>query len=212
MAAKPIRILLADDHDMVRAGIRSVLAARDGFEVVAEVEDGAAAVRAAEEHRPDVAILDVTMPGLNGIAATERIRAMGHGTRVIGLSMHNDRQFIDGMLRAGASAYLLKNTAARELNDAIAAVMAGTIYLSPPAAEVMEAQEKGAKAGDLSPREREVLQLLAAGKSSKEIADALFLSVRTVETYRGQIMDKLNIRTIAGLTKYALRQGLTPME
>jgi len=212
MTAKPIRILLADDHDMVRAGIRSVLSARAGFEVVAEVEDGAAAVRAAEQHAPDVAILDVTMPVLNGIAATERILAMGKGTRVIGLSMHTDRQFIDGMLRAGASAYLLKNTAARELNDAIAAVMAGTIYLSPPAAEVLESHDKGGKAGDLSPREREVLQLLAAGKSSKEIADALFLSVRTVETYRGQIMDKLNIRTIAGLTKYALRQGLTPME
>jgi DNA-binding NarL/FixJ family response regulator len=212
MTGKRIRILLADDHDMVRAGIRSVLAGRDGFEVVAEVEDGDAAVRAAEKHRPDVAILDVTMPGLNGIAATERIRALGLATRVIGLSMHTERQFIDGMLRAGASGYLLKNTAARELSDAIDAVMAGTTYLSPPAAEALGSPDTPGGAGELSPREREVLQLLASGKSSKEIADALFLSVRTVETYRAQLMDKLNIRTIAGLTKYALREGLTPLE
>jgi DNA-binding NarL/FixJ family response regulator len=199
---------------MVRAGIRSVLAAQDGLEVVAEVEDGPAAVRAVAQFRPDIAILDVTMPGLNGIAATEQIRALGVTTKVIGLSMHSERQFIDGMLAAGASGYLLKNTAARELNDAIAAVMHGGTYLSRQAAEVLESPAPRPEAGpvQLSPREREVLQLLAEGKSSKEIADQLFLSSRTVETYRAQIMDKLGIRTIAGLTKYAVRHGLTAME
>ena len=207
-----IRVLLADDHDMVRAGIRSVLAAHDGLEVVAEVEDGPAAVRAVAQFRPDIAILDVTMPGLNGIAATEQIRALGLGTKVIGLSMHSERQFVDGMMTAGAAGYLLKNTAARELNDAIAAVMRGESYLSRQAAEALESPQQGRGAGELSPREREVLQLLAEGKSSKEIAEVLFLSTRTVETYRAQIMDKLNIRSIAGLTKYAVRHGLTAME
>jgi DNA-binding NarL/FixJ family response regulator len=210
MGAKRIRILLADDHDMVRAGIRSVLAAHDGLHVVAEAEDGHAAVRAAAEHRPDIAILDVTMPGLNGIEATRQILATGTGTRVIGLSMHTDRPFIDSMIKAGASAYLLKNTAARELNDAIAAVMRGESYLSRQAAEVLDAE--GQDAEELTPRETEVLKLLAEGHSSKEIADTLFLSTRTVETYRAQIMDKLGIRTIAGLTKYAVRRGLTAME
>ena len=209
-----VRVVLADDHDMVRAGIRSVLAAQDGLEVVAEVEDGDAAVRAVEQLRPDIAILDVTMPGLNGIAATEKIRALGGATKVIGLSMHAERQFIDGMLAAGASGYLLKNTAARELNDAVTAVMQGGTYLSRQAAEVLESPAPRPQGGpeQLSPREREVLQLLAEGKSSKEIAEQLFLSSRTVETYRAQIMDKLNIRTIAGLTKYAVRHGLTEME
>jgi DNA-binding NarL/FixJ family response regulator len=210
MGTMHIRILLADDHDMVRAGIRSVLSAHDGVEVVAEVEDGHAAVRAAAAHRPDIAILDVTMPGLNGIEATRQILALGTGTRVIGLSMHTERPFIDNMIKAGASAYLLKNTAARELSDAIAAVMRGENYLTRQAAEVLEAEADDT--AELTQREAEVLKLLAEGHSSKEIADALFLSTRTVETYRAQIMDKLGIRTIAGLTKYAVRRGLTAME
>jgi DNA-binding NarL/FixJ family response regulator len=209
METKRIRILLADDHDMVRAGIRSVLAAHGGLEVVAEVEDGHAAVRAAAEQRPDIAILDVTMPGLNGIDATRQIIAMDLGAKVIGLSMHTERQFIDRMIKAGASGYLLKNTAARELPDAIAAVMRGETYLSRQAADVLESDDGTDGAAELSSRETEVLKLLAEGLSSKEIADALFLSARTVETYRGQIMDKLGIRTVAGLTKYAVRRGLT---
>lgn len=209
METKRIRILLADDHDMVRAGIRSVLAAHGGLDVVAEVEDGHAAVRAAAELRPDIAILDVTMPGLNGIDATQQILAMGLGAKVIGLSMHTERPFIDRMIKAGASAYLLKNTAARELPDAIAAVMRGETYLSRQAADVLDSADGTDGTEELSSRETEVLKLLAEGLSSKEIADALFLSTRTVETYRAQIMDKLGIRTVAGLTKYAVRHGLT---
>jgi DNA-binding NarL/FixJ family response regulator len=203
-----ITVILADDHDMVRAGIRSVLAGQRDVEVVAEADNGLAAVEAAERLRPDVAILDISMPGLNGVSATQRIIALGAGTRVIALSMHVEGQFVSSMLAAGASAYLLKNTAARELVAALRAVMRGETYLSPKAAEVAS-PAGGAKVAGLTDREREVLQLLAEGKSNKEIADALFLGTRTVETYRAQIMDKLNIRSVAGLTKFAIRHGLS---
>jgi two-component system, NarL family, response regulator NreC len=211
MSSPRVRILLADDHDMVRAGIRSVLATQPDLEVVAEADDGDAAVIAAGAHRPDVAILDITMPGRNGVAATKEILGLGHGTRIIALSMHCDRQFITAMLSAGASGYLLKNTAERELIPAIRAVLAGETWLSPQATEVLASTCADGEAL-LTDREREVLALLANGKSSKEIADSLFISARTVETYRAQIMDKLDIRTIAGLTKYAVRHGLTTMQ
>ena len=207
-----VRVLLADDHDMIRAGIRNVLSTQPDVEVVAEADNGIAAVEAAERLRPDVAILDITMPGLSGVSATERILSLGTGTRVIALSMHAEAQFVSSMLAAGASAYLLKNTAARELVTALRAVVRGETYLSPKAADVAPIAAAEATPPALTEREREVLQLLAEGKSSKEIADMLFLSTRTVETYRAQIMDKLNIRTVAGLTKYAVRHGLTVME
>jgi DNA-binding NarL/FixJ family response regulator len=210
-ASRRITVLLADDHDMVRAGIRSVLSSQPDVEVVAEVEDGLAAVDAAERLKPDLAFLDITMPGLNGVLATRRILSLGGGTKVIALSMHAEAEFVSSMLAAGAVGYLLKNTAARELVAALRAVMQGRTYLSPKAAEVAPAGGSGGQGNVLSEREREVLQLLAEGKSSKEIADVLFLSPRTVETYRAQIMDKLNIRTIAGLTKYAVRHGLSGM-
>ena len=215
MSGQRVRIVLADDHDMVRAGIRSVLSTQPDVEIVAEADNGVAAVEAAELHRPDVAILDITMPGLNGVSATQRILSLGAGTKVIALSMHAEAQFVTSMLAAGASAYLLKNTAARELVAALRAVMRGETYLSPKAAEVVPHEERAAacaKSAGLTDREREVLQLLAEGKSSKEIADALSLGTRTVETYRAQIMDKLNIRSVAGLTKYALRHGISPMQ
>lgn len=211
MTPARISILLADDHDMVRAGVRSVLAQRDDFEVVAEVEDGHAALREASRLRPQVAILDVTMPGLNGVAAASQVLALSPGTKVIGLSMHAERQFVAGMLEAGAAGYLLKNTAARELNDAIGVVLGGGTYLSPRAAEVLDCAAD-APARALTEREREVLRLVAEGKANKEIADVLFLSSRTVETHRAQIMDKLNIRGTAGLIKYALRHGLIGLE
>ena len=206
-----IRVVLADDHDMIRAGIRNVLATQADVEVVAEADNGVSAVEAAERHRPDLAILDITMPGLSGVSATERILSLGTGTKVIALSMHAEAQFVSSMLAAGASGYLLKNTAARELVTALRAVLRGETYLSPKAAEVAPATDTGAQPAALTDREREVLQLLAEGKSSKEIADVLFLSARTVEMYRAQIMDKLGIRTVAGLTKYAVRHGLSVM-
>ena len=213
MSADSVTVVLADDHDMVRAGIRSVLSAHRDVEVVAEADNGLAAVEAVEKLRPDVAILDITMPGLNGVAATERIIELGAGTRVVALSMHVEAQFVNSMLNAGASAYLLKNTAARELVTALRAVMRGETYLSPKAAEVVTAAGPGTKQfAGLTAREREVLQLLAEGRSNKEIADALFLSTRTVETHRAQIMDKLDIRSVAGLTKFAIRHGLSMSE
>ena len=208
----PIRVVLADDHEVVREGVRSVLAGQADIEVVAEAADGQAAVRAVAEHRPDVAIVDVTMPGLNGMAAAQQIAALGLGTKVIALSMHAERPFIAGMLAAGAHGYLLKNTAARELAEAIRAVVRGETFLSPQATDVLETGEGAGGAAELTPRERDVLRMLAEGKSSKEIAEVLFVSVRTVEAYRAQIMDKLNIRTVAGLTKFAIRHGLSSVE
>ena len=214
MSAGRVTVVLADDHDMVRAGIRSVRSSPPEVVGVPEADNGAAAVEAAARHRPDVAILDITMPGLNGVSATQRILALGAGTKVIGLSMHAEAQFVTSMLNAGASGYLLKNTAARELVEALRAVMRGETYLSTKAAEVVPKEGRAAaeRFAGLTDREREVLQLLAEGKSSKEIADALSLGTRTVETYRAQIMDKLNIRSVAGLTKYALRHGISPMQ
>jgi DNA-binding NarL/FixJ family response regulator len=212
VSAEKVTVLLADDHDMVRAGIRSVLSHQPDVRVVAEVDNGFAAVEAAAQHRPDVAIMDITMPGLSGVSATEQILALGTGTKVIALSMHNEAQFVTSMLAAGASAYLLKNTAARELVMALRAVLRGERYLSPKAAAVVPPPDQRKRPGDLTDREREVLQLLAEGKASKEIADILCLSTRTVEAYRVQIMDKLNIRTVPGLTKYAILHGLTVIQ
>jgi DNA-binding NarL/FixJ family response regulator len=212
MILDEFRIVLADDHDMIRAGIRSVLAREPDVLVVAEADNGLAAVEAVERLAPHLAVLDITMPGLNGVSAARRILASATGTKVIALSMHVEAQFVTSMLDAGASGYLLKNSAARELVPAIRAVMRGGTYLSAKAAEVVSAAERRPNLVGLTEREREVLQLLAEGKSSKEIADALFLSTRTVETYRAQIMDKLDIRTVAGLTKFAVRHGLTVIE
>jgi DNA-binding NarL/FixJ family response regulator len=206
-----MKVLLADDHDMVRAGIRSVLSTEPDITIVAESDNGLAAVEAARKLNPDVAILDITMPGLNGVSATRRILALGLGTKVIALSMHAEAQFVTSMLAAGASGFLLKNTAAHELVTALQAVMRGETYLSRKAAEVVSRADGGEK-HQLTEREREVLQMLAEGKSSKEIAEALFLSPRTVETYRAQIMDKLNLRTVASLTKYAIRHGLSAID
>lgn len=206
-----IRVVLADDHEVVREGVRSVLTAHADIRIVAEAADGEAAIRAVTEHRPDVAVMDVTMPDLNGMAAAQQVAALGLGTKVIALSMHTERPFIAGMLDAGAKGYLLKNTAAKELAEAIRAVMRGETFLSPQAADVLERGDGGGAAG-LTPRERDVLRMLAEGKSSKEIAEVLFVSVRTVEAYRAQLMDKLNIRSVAGLTKFAIRHGLSGVE
>jgi two-component system, NarL family, response regulator LiaR len=207
-----VTVLLADDHDMVREGIRRVLSTQRDVEVVGEVEDGLAAVAAVERLRPDVVFLDITMPALNGVSAAQRITALGGPTKVIALSMHVEAEFVSSMLAAGASGYLLKNTAARELVTALRAVLRGDTYLSPKAAEVAPQTERSHRPRVLSDREREVLQLLAEGKSNKEIADVLRLGTRTVETHRAQIMEKLGVRSVAALTKYAIRHGLSPME
>ncbi len=210
-------ILIADDHRLLREGLRSLLQ-REGFQVVAETDNGRAAVTLAKKLQPDVVITDIGMPDLNGVEATRRICAEAPRSKVLALSMHTESRFVLGVLEAGASGYLLKDAAFEELSGAIKAVLKGQIYLSPAIAGVVVKQSiggRGSKARPQSPilskRENEVLQLIAEGKSTKEIAASLYVSVKTVETHRKQIMDKLDIHSIAGLTKYAVREGLTPL-
>ena len=213
-----VRILIADDHKILREGLRSLLEKQSEFAIVAEAQDGLSAISAAKKHKPDVAILDIGMPDLNGIEVTRKIRSEMAETKVIALSMHADRRFVMGILEAGANGYLLKDSAFAELILAVTAVARGKMYLSPSIAETvvknslekLDHTEEGSSVM-LSGREREVLQMIAEGKSTKEIALKLFVSTKTVETHRKQIMDKLNIRTVAGLTKYAIREGLTSL-
>ena len=213
-----VRILIADDHKILREGLKSLLEKQPEFAVVAEAQDGLSAISEAKKHKPDIAILDIGMPDLNGIEVTRRIRSEMAETRVIALSMHADRRFVMGILEAGANGYLLKDSAFAELITAVTAVAKGKMYLSPSIAETvvknslekLDRKEEGSSVL-LSGREREVLQMIAEGKSTKEIALKLFVSTKTVETHRKQIMDKLNIRTVAGLTKYAIREGLTSL-
>jgi len=214
-----IRILLADDHKVVRDGLQALIAKEADMEVVAEGATGRDAVAQAASIRPDVAVLDISMPDLNGIEATRQILAQTPGARVIALSMHADRRFVMEMLRAGAVGYLLKDSAFEELARAIRAVAAGQIYLSPGIAGVVvqdyltpaAAGDRGAYAA-LTGREREVLQLLAEGRSTKEAALRIHVSDKTIESHRRQIMIKLKIRSVAELTKYAIREGLTSLE
>jgi DNA-binding NarL/FixJ family response regulator len=214
------RILLVDDHQMMRAGLRSLLDGEGGLRVVGEAENGRAAVELAHSLAPHVVLMDITMPDLNGIEATRQIVAASPQTKVVALSMHADRQFVTDMLKAGAVGYLLKNSAASELLAAIRAVMTGRNYLSPTITAVVVDRlvRGGGEDGDpsafaaLTPRERQVLQLIAEGRTNKEIAAQLNVGTKTVETHRAQLMDKLNIRTVAELTKYAIRHGLTALE
>ena len=210
------RIILVDDHQLLRAGLRTLLSKERDLEIVAEASDGREAVKLVTKHSPDVVIMDIGMPNLNGIEATRQIREIAPRTRVVALSMHSGAQFVSRMLEAGASAYLLKDSAHEELLHAVRAVTAGQVYLSPAITGVVVddyVRRAGtATAGPvLTPREREVAQLLAEGRSTKEIAGRLFLSVKTIETHRQHIMEKLNISSIAELTKYAIREGLTEL-
>ena len=214
-----IRIVLADDHEIVREGLRSLLEKEKGMQVVAEAEDGRAAVDLTRELRPDVVIMDITMPGLNGVEATRTIVGEELGTRVIALSMHSGRKFMSAVLKAGASGYLLKECAVSELVRAIRCVTGGKVYLSPQITEAVVDDyvryvptSKSESRDALTPREREVLQLVAEGRTTKEIAGELHVSVKTVEAHRAQIMEKLNIHNVAGLTKFAIHEGLTSPE
>jgi DNA-binding NarL/FixJ family response regulator len=214
-----IKIFIADDHKILREGLRSLMEKMGGIQVAGEAADGREAVRLATESRPDVVVMDVNMPGLNGIEATRLLLKELPAVKVIGLSMYSDKRFVVGMLRAGASGYLLKAGAFEELAVAVQTVMAGNIYLSPKVTGVVIdgyignlAQEKSALHAMLTPREREVLQLLAEGRSSKEIASRLHVSEKTVHTHRQNIMEKLDIHSVAELTKYAIREGITSVE
>jgi len=215
-----IRVLIADDHKIMLAGLRSLLEKQTDFDVVGEAENGRKAVQMALKKTPDVVVMDVSMPDLNGIEATTQIVENLKETRVIALSMHSDKRFVMGMLRAGASGYLLKDCASQELANAIYQVAAGKKYLSPEITGVViddfllgEGSEGVAAAASvLSAREREVLQLIAEGWSTKQIASHLYVSIKTIETHRRQIMKKLDLHNIAELTKYAVREGLTSIE
>ena len=211
-----IRVLIADDHKIMLAGLRSLLEKQTDIEVIAEAENGRKAVQGAMDNKPDVVVMDVSMPDLNGIEATKQIVESLPETKVIALSMHSDKRFVMGMLRVGASGYLLKDCASQELAHAIHQVAGGKKYLSPEITGVViedslhpQPQEE---ASLLSAREREVLQLIAEGWSTKQTASHLYVSVKTIETHRRQIMKKLDLHNIADLTKYAIREGLTSIE
>ncbi|OGP70093.1 MAG: DNA-binding response regulator [Deltaproteobacteria bacterium RBG_13_58_19] len=213
-----IKILLADDHQIVREGLNAILAKHPDLKVVGEAADGRTAVRLARDLAPDVVIIDIGMPDLNGIEATRQIVAEVPGVKVIALSMHADKQFVSGMLKAGAAGYLLKYCASEELLKAIQTVRANRVYLSPDLVGlvvedyVQQLEGRDASAFKvLTPREREVLQLLAEGRTTREIAARLHVSVKTIEVHRKQMMDKLGLQSLAELIKYAIREGLTSL-
>jgi DNA-binding NarL/FixJ family response regulator len=213
-----IKIILADDHKIVRDGLRSLLENQQDMEIVAEAEDGRTTVQQAQKFSPDVIIMDISMHDLNGIEATRQIIARSPGVKVLALSMHSDKRFIAGMLSAGASGYLLKESAFSELVNAIRVVVSNQTYLSPRVAGMvtedyvhhLSATDSSVRS-TITAREREVLQLLAEGKSTKQMAVQLHVSVKTIETHRQKIMDKLDIYSVAELTKYAIREGLTSL-
>lgn len=214
-----IRVVLVDDHAMLRDGLRAVLEGEPDVEVVGEASTGREALERVRELAPDVVVMDVAMRDLNGVEATRQIRRESPRTRVVGLSTHGDKRYVLGMLDAGASGYVLKVSAYDELRRAIQATSGGKVYLSSEiAGVVLESRgaavepEEASGLAALGPREREVLQLLAEGHTSGEIASHLHVSTSTVETHRRNIMRKLNLHSVAELTKFAVREGLTPLE
>ncbi|MBL8729368.1 MAG: response regulator transcription factor [Planctomycetes bacterium] len=213
-----MKILLVDDHGIIREGLANLLR-QAGHEIVGEADDGRSAVRLAASLQPDLIVMDIGMAGMNGIDATREIVTHRPTTRVVALSMHSDPTYVSRMLQAGARAYLLKESAFEELADAIAECTRGGIYLSRKITGVVVGDYLDRLTGapvaqpvSLTPKERQVLQLVAEGKSTKEIAKQLFISTKTVETHRQNIMNRIGIRSIAQLTKYAIRQGLTSLD
>lgn len=215
MTDTPIRVLVADDHAIVRTGIRHVLENEPGFSVVAEASTGTEALELAASLRPDVAVLDISMPGQSGLRVAAELRTRSPDTHVLILSMHDNTEYVLEALRAGAHGYLLKDTAATELCAAIRAVRRGESYFSPPVAGRLSAVVRGeaeptpsGALGQLTVRERQVLVGIAQGRTNREIAQQLGISHRTVETHRESLMRKLEVRTVAGLTRLALEAGL----
>jgi DNA-binding NarL/FixJ family response regulator len=214
-----IRIIIADDHQIMRQGLRSLLEREPGLEVVAEADTGRKTISLAREFLPHAVIMDVEMPDMNGIDACRQILEEFPQIKVIALSMHADRRFVVNMLRAGAQGYLLKDCAFEELVQAIRLAMANRTYLSPGVTEVVVKDYATphptlciSESPELTKREREILQLMSEGKRSSQIADLLKISIKTVDTHRQQVMHKLGTRSVADLTKYAIREGLTSLD
>ncbi|MCA9739736.1 MAG: response regulator transcription factor [Gemmatimonadota bacterium] len=209
-----IRVLLADDHAMFRAGLKALLEAESGIQVVGEAADGDAAIDAVRSLRPDVVIMDLAMPGTSGLDATRRIAALGYGTRILVLTAHAEEEYLVPVIEAGASGYLTKTSADRTLVDALRVVARGEVYLPPRATTLLlkryraEDQDGDGGLGALSAREREVLALTAEGFSSREIGERLFISPKTVDTYRARIMEKLGLNHRSELVRFALHVGL----
>lgn len=216
-----IRVILADDHTLVRAGLKNLLDSLDGVQVVAETGTGAEVPALVAEHSPDVVLMDIEMPGMTGLEATEVLKAEAPDTSVIILSMHDYEEFVLKALQVGASGYLVKEAATSELEIALRAVGQGQTYLSPRVSRQIISQYLGrsgettaagsslpSTSGPLTDRQREVLRLIAMGRSTREIAEQLHLSVKTVESHRANIMDRLEIRDVPGLVRYAVRERL----
>jgi len=206
------RILLADDHALIRQGIGNLLRAEPEFEVVGEADSGRLAVSRTLQMHPDVVLMDVGMPEMNGIEATREIKKADPGVLVLGLSVHSDRRFVDSMLGAGASGYMLKDGPFPELLDAIRTIRHGDVFVSPQVERALPQSAVEQVAARLSMRERQVLKGLGEGSSNQQIADRLGLSRKTVETHRAKIVRKIGIRSIAGMTKFAIRIGLTSLD
>jgi DNA-binding NarL/FixJ family response regulator len=214
----PIRVLIADDHTLVRAGIRGLLQRLPDVEVVGEAGEGQEALRLAEVLQPDVVLMDIGMPGLNGLEAAARLATLGTTIRVIILSMHTAEEYVLRALRAGCAGYLLKGAAVSELEVAVRAVARGETYLSPAVSKQVVDDYVGRTGGAtgpldaLTPRQREILQLVAEGNTSKDIAARLALSVKTIEAHRAHIMERLDVHDLAGLVRFAVRVGLVTPE
>ena len=215
-----IRVILAEDHAIVRQGLRSLLEQSENIEVIAEAEDGREAVNKTEQLKPDIVLMDISMPILNGIEATRQIKKKFPDIKVLILTMHTTEEYISQILHAGASGYLVKKSAHYELLSAIKAIQKGHSYLSPLVSkkvvdEYLQKTKEDIKQDryeKLTTREREVLQLIAEGKANKEIADLLFLSIKTVETHKAHLMEKLNLHTTTDLIKYAIQKGIISTE
>lgn len=218
MKNEKITILLVDDHNILRKGLAAVLNNEPDMEIVGEAKQGRDALDMVRQYKPDIAVMDITMPHLNGIDATSQICRESPDTRVLGLSMHGESKFVSRMLEAGAKGYLTKSCTPEELVNAVRIVNNGKVYLSPKIATVViqdyvspDKSDSAPSLDALSSREREVLQLFAEGKTTKQIAAMMHLSPKTIETHRSHIMEKLDIHSIAELTKFSLREGLTSL-
>lgn len=213
-----IQLVIADNHTLVRAGFRSLVEDIDGIEVVGEAENGREALQLIETFKPQIVLMDIAMPEMNGLEATARIAREFPQVRVLILSMHANEEYVYQALRSGASGYLLKDSGAEELELALRAIARGETYLCPAVSKyvvsdyVRRLNQDQTPLDQITPRQREILQLIAEGKSTKEIAELLYISTKTVETHRTQLMDRLDIHDIAGLVRYAIRIGLVVLE